>query len=179
MFREYEFDNYMVRIAEETDTESVIRLLQDTASSLQKKGILQWEYLLLGEDTKEIEQGVVAGTTYVVEANGEMVAAFNFSSKQNDWDIALWGKRNDAAYYIHRLAVNPKYRHQQIGRKLLSWIDHNLKLENGSVRLDCIANNPVLNKFYLDAGFTFVGYGEQEEERFSKYEKIHQVEKEE
>ncbi|QGS68018.1 hypothetical protein CV093_02960 [Oceanobacillus sp. 143] len=91
MFRTYEFDNYTVRIAGENDTESVIRLLQDTASNLQKKGVLQWEYLLQGEDTKEIEQGILAGTTYVAEANGKMVATFNFSSKQNDWDITLWG----------------------------------------------------------------------------------------
>ncbi|MFD1850801.1 GNAT family N-acetyltransferase [Oceanobacillus bengalensis] len=171
LFKSYMFGPYKVRKATEKDIEDIIELLQDVARWLESKGIMQWEYLLTGEENEEIKKDIVAGRTYLVEYAGEIAATFNFSSLQNDWDIELWGKRNDLAYYIHRLAVKREFQRQQLGKKILNWIDANIQLKGGYVRLDCIANNPVLNKFYQEAGFTFVRHVGEGEDKFSTYEK--------
>ena len=44
--------------------------------------------------------------------------------------------------------------------------------ENGYVRLDCVADNSVLNDFYQRAGYTFVGYASEGKDNFSLYEKL-------
>lgn len=172
LFREYKFENYQVRKADSKDTKAVIQLLRDTARWLQAKGVSQWEYLLEGGETEEIEQDILAGATYIVEnSEGDLAATFNLSSKQNDWDRHMWGIMDDFAYYLHRLAVAKDQHHKQVGKQLLEWIDGNIQMQNGYVRLDCVADNLVLDYYYQQAGYTFIGYVGDGEDKFSIYEK--------
>ncbi|WP_106494963.1 GNAT family N-acetyltransferase [Lentibacillus sp. Marseille-P4043] len=172
LFSQNCFDDYSVRLANEQDTAIVLQLLKDVANWLREKGIQQWGYLGSGGEDQEINQDILAGTTYVVEdAQGNIVATFNLSPKQNDWDVEMWGERNDEAYYLHRLAVARGHHNQQIGKRLLRWIDDNMLMNDGYLRLDCVAGNPVLNDYYQQAGFTFSGYTGEGEDKFSKYEK--------
>lgn len=172
LFREDTFGEYKVRKAMAGDTAAVIQLLQDAARWLDEKGISQWEYLRNGGDTTEIKQGILAGTTYVVEHNGKLAATMNLSDVQNEWDIELWDERKDHSFYIHRLAVAQTYRKQQVGRKLLDWVDQNIQLENGRIRLDCVADNLALNQFYQRAGYTLMDSVANGEDKFSLYEKL-------
>lgn len=172
VFKECRFDNFTVRTATTKDTEAVIQLLRGAASWLDEKGISQWSYLQNGGEDHEIKEGIAAGTTYVVEnSDDNLVATFNFSSDQNEWDVGMWGERDDLAYYIHRLAVHKDHHHNQIGRKILAWIDRNIQLQNGHVRLDCVASNQVLNDFYRSLGYRFVGHIGEGQDIFSLYEK--------
>ena len=171
LFRENTFGEYKVRKATNEDAEAVIQLLQDAARWLEGKGISQWEYLRNGGETAEIKQGILVGTTYIVERKKELAATLNLSNVQNEWDMELWGKCQEHSFYIHRLAVAQAYRKQQIGRKLLDWIDQNIRLEKGRIRLDCVADNPALNKFYQQAGYTLMDVVANGEDMFSLYEK--------
>jgi ribosomal protein S18 acetylase RimI-like enzyme len=83
----------------------------------------------------------------------------------------MWGERQDNACYLHRLAVDMDHHNQQIGRKLLHWMEDHIVLSNGYLRLDCVAANPALNSFYQRAGFTFAGYIGEGADKFSTYEK--------
>jgi GNAT superfamily N-acetyltransferase len=172
LFKEYTFNSYNVRKAELVDGETVFRILQDTASWLRSKGVAQWEEFLHDDGMiTTVNQAILSGITYIVGENaGDIVAVFNLSSEQNDWDIDMWGKRNDSAYYLHKLAVAKDYRRQQIGGQILGWIDDNIR-DGCVVRLDCYADNPILNQYYHQAGFTFVGYANRGEDRFSLYER--------
>lgn len=172
LFRQEAFEGFSVRSANIEDTDQVLKLLQDVALWLQEKGVDQWGYLREGGEDEEIRQDIAAGTTYIVkDADGSIAATFNLAPKQNSWDMDMWGERNDAAIYLHRLAVGRNYRHKQIGWKLLHWIEENLDF-TGDLRLDCVASNAVLNQFYQDAGFTFVGFVGSGENKFSTYEKV-------
>ncbi|WP_088051101.1 GNAT family N-acetyltransferase [Virgibacillus dakarensis] len=166
------FDDFSVRLASEKDTANVLQLLKDAANWLKAKEIPQWGYLGSGGEDEEIKQDILAGTTYVVEdVQANIVATFNLSPKQNDWDMEMWGKRDDKGYYLHRLAVDRGCRNQQIGKRLLRWIDDYLLIDDGYLRLDCVAANSVLNDYYQRAGFTFVGYIGAGDDKFSRYEK--------
>ncbi|WP_010098183.1 GNAT family N-acetyltransferase [Ornithinibacillus scapharcae] len=172
MFRTQQFDEYYVRIATEEDLVSVLEILKTAAKWVQSKGVNQWGYLLSGGEDDEIKDDLLAGKTYIIQSkDGDPVATFNFSNEQNEWDIEMWGKREDRAFYIHRLAVSQVHHHKQVGKRLLKWIDENIVLDEGYIRLDCVGNNSVLNLIYQDAGFEHVGYVGEGEDKFSLYEK--------
>ncbi|WP_284140856.1 GNAT family N-acetyltransferase [Virgibacillus sp. LDC-1] len=172
IFISNQFDAYPLRKATPSDADAVIRILKDAAVWIQAKGISQWEYLRAGGEDNEIIQDIHKGTTYVAEAkNGQIKASFNLSDIQNAWDLEMWGEKHDHAYYLHRLVVHPEYRHRQLGKKLLAWIDQNLGGNNSCIRLDCVGRNDVLNKFYQQAGYTYIGKAGVGEDAFSLYEK--------
>ncbi len=171
-FKNNPYEGFNIRNANKSDSETVIRILRDAASWLIEKDIYQWEYYLSDEAAREIRQGIKAGTTFLVEdSEGLEVAVFNLSPNQIELDISIWGERGEQAYYLHRLAVKENYYGRQIGKKILAWITDNIDQRHGILRLDCVANNPKLNQFYLDAGFSFAGHAEAMGITFSKYEK--------
>lgn len=172
LFQQYKFDEYTIEKANDPDSSAVFQILQGAAAWLEEKGISQWEHLHNEVEVNEIIEDIQAGITYkVMDNHGDIVAVFNFSEEQNEWDIAMWGKRKDNAYYIHRLAVHKDHHSKRIGRKILQWIDENILVNNGFVRLDCIADNLVLNDFYQHAGYRFAGHVGEDGDKFSTYEK--------
>lgn len=172
LFASDKFDDYIVRIANEEDIGKVLQLLKNAAFWLKEKGVNQWEYLRNGGENEEIIQDILAGTTFLVnDSKGELAATFNLSPKQNSWDIAMWGDRDDNAYYLHRLAVGKGYHNSQLGKKLIRWIDTTNLLNDGYIRLDCVGDNKVLNRFYTEAGYTFAGHTGEGDDKFCKYEK--------
>lgn len=172
VFHSKQLDEYYIQRATAEELDSVIDILKTAAKWIQSKGVNQWSYLLSGGEDEEIKNDLLAGKTYIVKTkDGEPVATFNISNQQNEWDLEMWGKRDDHAFYIHRLAVSQDYHHKQIGKKLLSWIDENIILDEGYIRLDCVGNNVVLNQFYQKIGFDHVGYIGEGEDKNSLYEK--------
>ncbi|WP_077324328.1 GNAT family N-acetyltransferase [Virgibacillus siamensis] len=170
-FKSYQFENCTVQQAVDTDADMVIAVLKGAAEWLESKGIQQWEYLRSGGEDTEIKADILAGATFLVkDSDGQVAATFNLSSKQNEWDIDVWGIRTDRAVYLHRLAVNRNYHRAGIGKKTLAWIMDNIVLPDGYIRLDCVGDNPVLNEYYLEAGFAFAGYTDIDAGKFSKYE---------
>lgn len=171
IFRMDQFNTFTIKKATLEDVQSVFQMLHDIAQTLKQKGIQQWEYLLDYQAILEVEAAVVEGTTYIVVDKEQLVATFNLTHDQSEWDQALWGERKDDALYLHRLAVHPMYRHQQIGLELLFWIEKNLLVTNGLIRLDCVGENHVLNEFYRQAGYMFQKTVDIEGTPFSLYEK--------
>ncbi|WP_404451130.1 GNAT family N-acetyltransferase [Virgibacillus necropolis] len=172
IFSTEEFFSYKVRQAIKEDTPSVVKMLTNAASWLKENGVDQWSYLHSGKENNEIEAAIIKGTTYVLEDDeGKFIASFNLSPEQNDWDLELWGNTNDQALYVHRLVVARGQHKKDIGKKLLAWMIKNIDQKIESIRLDCIGHNRVLNLFYQDAGFTYVGSHDMGGELFSKYER--------
>ncbi|TFJ91455.1 GNAT family N-acetyltransferase [Lentibacillus salicampi] len=171
LFKMDTFNTYMIRKAEADDAETVIGILRDAAEWLVNRGIHQWDFYLTEEAASEIREAIKAGTTYLVTDNTQPVATFNLSQLQNDLDVSIWGNRHDDALYLHRLAVNINYRRQKIGKQLLEWIMENSPADCEVLRLDCVADNPGLNQFYIDAGFIFSGHADAMAIQFSRYEK--------
>ncbi|HLR60953.1 MAG TPA: GNAT family N-acetyltransferase [Lentibacillus sp.] len=172
LFKMDTFESYNVRKAGMDDIHEVIRMLRDAAKWLIDKGIHQWDFYLTDEAALEVREAIKAGTTYLVKNKDDgPVATFNLSQSQNGLDTRLWGNRDDESLYLHRLAIDKNYRHKHIGKRLLRWIQENSQTGNNVLRLDCVADNPGLNQFYVNAGFAFSGYAEAMGIQFSMYEK--------
>lgn len=61
---------------------------------------------------------------------------------------------NSDIYELDHLAVLPKYRHNGIGKKLLSFAEKTVKGQNGKViKIGIIEENTTLKNWYIENGF--------------------------
>lgn len=172
LFITSDFSDFKVRLATNEDVPLIIEMLTNAAGWLKDNGIDQWSYLHSGKENHAIEAAVKNETTYVVEdTNGNLVASFNLSSVQNSWDKELWGTTTNSCLYLHRLVVAHTEHNKRIGSRLLKWMLENIQMRKGCLRLDCVGHNQVLNRFYQDAGFEFIGSHDMGGDLFSKYER--------
>ncbi|WP_231868354.1 GNAT family N-acetyltransferase [Fictibacillus phosphorivorans] len=151
------------------DHEVIISLLKEIAQWLKDHKINQWSYLLVGGDDEEIIYAIQHDHTYKVLKDDTLIATFTLSPEQSEWDQHIFGK--DAfsdSMYLHRLAVVPEYMNQGIGKEILHWIQENMGKEKKYIKLDCVADNVKLNRFYQDNGFEYLG----ETDNHSKYRKV-------
>ena len=149
---------YTIRTATEEESDSIITLLKEVAQWLQHKEVDQWQYLLGGEATDEILEGIREKYTYVITKEDEMIGTVTVSPKQNEWDEHIFGKEEVSnSLYIHRFAVNRKYKGNGIGEWMLRWIEENVQHDKELLKLDCVGHNRILNDFYKKNGFEYVG----------------------
>jgi ribosomal protein S18 acetylase RimI-like enzyme len=88
-----------------------------------------------------------------VEHSGQFVATICLQDADDD----TWNELGDAevmAGYVHGLAIRAHVRRMGIGHSLLSFAERSFR-EQGKrfVRLDCVADNDVLTKYYLQNGY--------------------------
>jgi GNAT superfamily N-acetyltransferase len=98
-----------------------------------------------------IEQGEV----YLAVVAGEPPVA----TVTLQWeDPPLWGERPPDAGYVHRLAVRRRHAGEGWGRRLIDWAEERVA-ERGRplLRLDCVAANSGLVRYYSGLGFRRVG----------------------
>ncbi|ABK86053.1 GNAT family N-acetyltransferase [Bacillus sp. Gnz1/3] len=149
---------YTIRTATEEESDSIITLLKEVAQWLQHKEVDQWQYLLGGEATDEILEGIREKYTYVITKEDEIIGTVTVSPKQNEWDEHIFGKEEVSnSLYIHRFAVKRKYKGNGIGEWILQWIEENVQHDKEFLKLDCVGHNRTLNDFYKKNGFDYVG----------------------
>ncbi|MFC5472249.1 GNAT family N-acetyltransferase [Cohnella suwonensis] len=160
--------------AEPEHTQDVMRLLVNTAEWLLSKGSSQWNSLLRGEDSHNTPEAINRGEVYLFKEESKTAGMVMLLANPSPWDLELWEDRaNDgAAVYVHRLAVNRKFSGKGVGNRMMKWVEQQTpELSRTVIRLDCIASNEVLNRFYSKLGYEHVGQASNENGLFSKYEK--------
>jgi ribosomal protein S18 acetylase RimI-like enzyme len=143
-----------LRLAEENDLATLVRLRDDAARWMPAVGITgQWRPGELGQDHF---RGVMAdGEVWLAEAGGRVAGAWELWWQDED----AWGRRPPVAGYVHRLMVDRASARPGTGRVLLHAAERRVA-EAGRefVRLDCLAGNARLNACYRHAGYRVVGH---------------------
>ncbi len=143
-------------------------IIQAVSIWLGQKNINQWQSFVNGEANEVIIQAVEQGETWLVFDGVESIATFNMATRQNDWDVNLWGNKTDRAYYLHRVAIKPAYMKAGIGEHILSYVEQTATSENiPAVRLDCVQSSQKLNDYYQSNGYNVVSI----KDSFNLYEK--------
>ncbi|RUS47213.1 GNAT family N-acetyltransferase [Cohnella sp. AR92] len=157
------------RQARPEDASKVMELLVQTAAWLRSTGSTQWSGLLEGVDSHNTVDAVARGDVFVFEGDGHLAGMVMLLRQPSQWDKELWGETgHEGSVYLHRLAVSRLYRGRQLGRDMLNWAKNGIRFEGQDrIRLDCIADNPVLNDFYARMGYRHRGISES---GFCKYE---------
>ena len=139
--------------AAENDFDSVFGLYQNTAKWFAEKGINQWsQWLSPDEKQKEWLQNRLAKGEFWFAKNesSELVGMFRLMYEDEEY----WGKQDIAAGYVHSLITLRAFSGQNIGEKMLQFVENELiRKEIFTFRLDCVATNERLCNYYLSQGF--------------------------
>jgi len=131
------------------EADSVYNLLDDAAVWLSARGIEQWKP---GELPRSVvRDGIARGEVFVVRAENTLVATLQLQES----DTETWGPDAGDALYVHRLCVAQSHAGQELGRRLLDWAGTTARARGRRwLRLDCVASNDRLRRYYASAGFT-------------------------
>lgn len=142
-----------VRPATLADAATILELWQSSARWLLSKGIVQWRPEYFNRDSV-VEFLTNGSDAYVAEIDGVAVGTYVVT-----WsDPVIWEELDDGqAGYIHRFAVNREYKGSGIGTYLIRSAEEQIRSKGKKhVRLDCMADNERLNRYYAELGFRFV-----------------------
>ena len=133
------------------DIETIFEFYQ-AATNLQKDKLMvswpEFEREMVKTEVTENRQWKI-----IIDGKIACVWATTFSDPQ------IWEERNeDPAVYIHRIAVNPDFRGQNLVAKIVDWAKHYAKDHNKKfIRMDTVGENIGLINHYSKCGFDFLG----------------------
>jgi len=135
-------------LARPDDAASVYRLLNDAAVWLEARGIEQWKPGALPRAV--VSGGIARGEIFVVRDQDALVATLQLEAS----DPATWGPDAGDALYLHRLCVARAHAGGGLGLRLLDWAAATARARGlRLLRLDCVAANDTLRRYYARAGF--------------------------
>ena len=130
------------------DADAVYALLHEAAVWLTARGISQWKPGALPRSV--VEAGIARGEIFVVRPAGGLVATLQLEES----DPGTWGDDAGDALYLHRLCVARSEASQGLGLQLLDWARTEARARGRRLlRLDCVASNARLRRYYEAAGF--------------------------
>lgn len=139
-----------IRRATAGDAEALRTMLIEAANWIYSAhGIRQWHEHMF---TSEIISAFVRDYEVFVAVQGEELAGcFSVHWAYEE----IWGEKfHDDAGYVHRLTVSRSFKGQGIGKQMLDWAANYIRERGKSwLRLDCMADNPSLNRYYQGLGF--------------------------
>ena len=164
-----------IELAEITDLESVVKIINACATDLIRKNIFQWSEKYPSRDIfkNDIESNVL----YVFKDKSKIIGCIALcSNKDLEYKDVKWLTEDSKNLYIHRLAVDPKFQKLGVGKSLMDFTEMYAK-KNGfkSIRLDTFSQNKRNNKFYKSRKYVKLGdvfFPMQSEYPFHCYEKI-------
>jgi ribosomal protein S18 acetylase RimI-like enzyme len=144
----------LLRKAEKPDEAAVLAIMRDAAAWLEEKGIPQWKGVLTPKGEELVRERVKTGAAYLASLRGKNIGTLSIFWE----DIFSWGEigADGSAGYIHGLAVSRRFAGKEIGKDILNWAIEFIKTKKPRVRLDCMAENSRLCRYYEGMGFKYV-----------------------
>lgn len=137
------------------DFAAAMLILGEAAARLQARGIQQWSYPLPPGLGRLLEEEIVAGHLYLARLATDQRPIGVFRLR---WEDAYWTTTPGAAGYVHSFALCDDACGYGIGEQLLGWIGDYLRdRQCHYLRLDCMASNSRLRRYYEDQDFRYRG----------------------
>ena len=143
-----------VREARSDDFEAILAIGDLVAVALLARGI-RWNPNVLTR--AHLADWLRQGALFVAETRGEVIGSVAVWRRDPDG----WWPAGDRAGYIRDLMIAPRLRGQGVGAKTLLWAENYLRgLGHHMARLDCLASNERLCRYYSNIGYQQVGVSE-------------------
>ena len=140
------------RAAQLGDVPDIVDVLSEAAAWAKARGIERWWSVPFPETW--VRRGVERGDVFVIELGPRVIGTLTLTRQ----DRLMWGDRPPEAGYLHRLAIRRDFAHQGFGKHALDWAGSLVRSWGRSkLRLDCLATNESLVRYYLGQGFKEVG----------------------
>ncbi len=145
----------VIRAAGPDDLPTVHEILDGAAAWLAEQGIRQWP---IPYPREPIARAFAERGLWVGARGGRIVATMRTARR----DPEIWGEDPVPALYVHGLAARREPLGRGSGLELLRWAARAAGQEGLEVvRLDCLAGNDRLCRYYRQAGFRHVRDVEQ------------------
>lgn len=133
------------------DIQEIFRLYNIATDFQKSKFIVHWPEFELSLVQTEIDEN--RQWKIIIDGKIACVWATTFNDPQ------IWEERNhDPSVYIHRIAVNPEFRGQNLVQQIAEWAkQYALSNEKRFVRMDTVGENTGLINYYTKCGFEFLG----------------------
>jgi len=163
----------MIRKALLQEIPQLLELTRACAKKMIAEGILQWNEHYPNADAfkKDVERDEL----FVMISNNDIVGCITISTlKDEEYDSIQWLTPDATNFYIHRLAIHPKFQHQGFAKQLMDFAEKMAEEKKAtSIRLDTFSKNIRNQKFYEARGYTKLGgiyFPKQSEFPFYCYE---------
>ena len=148
-----------LRVARADQPESSAAIIEEVAVWGAAAGFPSWlPGSFTGPDSRGISNlrgDIAAGGLYLLWRGDDAVGTFSLL----EHDPIFWPEAGDEALYLHRFAVRRSAA--GAGRHAVEWcLAEAARRDRSFVRLDCLADNPGIGRYY--ARFGFVAVGEEE-----------------
>ena len=165
------YRNMLYRMAEESDIESILGLVQSAILEMERQGIFQWDSIYPSRD--DFLDDIREETLFVGMADQEIAVVFTVNKACDEqYKNGAWKYPNTEYRIIHRLCVDPKYQNMGIAKETLDQIENELRQVGvESIRLDVFYNNPFALSLYRNRGYKEVGTAEWRKGKFYLMEK--------
>ena len=159
------------RLGTTQDLDLICSLIKDAIAEMEKNGIYQWDEIYPARS--DFEEDIKNNNLYVVFDEDILIAFYVISGEYDEqYNNAEWKYETDSAYILHRFCVSPKVQNRGIGKKVLQYIEQQIKdMGYKSVRLDTFTENPFAQKLYRHNGYESRGYADWRKGRFDLMEK--------
>lgn len=164
---------YLIIRAKVSEVDVVLGILVGAAEWIASQGINQWGHYLDGSGRVELAEAMALGEVYMLVRDGAPVGTISLGLAPSAWDREIWGADvpADEAAYVHRLAVARSAAGTGVGAAMLDWAEGEAAARGRRfLRLDCVAHNESLNRYYARR-FEARGVAENIGMEFRRWEK--------
>jgi GNAT superfamily N-acetyltransferase len=151
--------------AKPAEVDVIVEVLTEAARWLLERGIVQWPDPFPRDRVARL---VDSGEFWLGRVGGRVVATAALR-----WDDPVfWGERPPDAGYVHALAVRRSQAGCGLGAKVLEWAQERVEgVGRRYLRLDCLAANEELRRYYERLGFSCRGEVRVDDFTASLYER--------
>jgi ribosomal protein S18 acetylase RimI-like enzyme len=130
--------------------------VREVADWLSARGNPQWKHWHSDYGLKLLRERLENDEVYLATREAEPVATLTIQ-----WsDPMVWGEKGEdgLAGYIHAIAITRAVGGLRVGERLLEWAVERIAARGKRyARLDCMAGNEILCRYYQVRGFTPLG----------------------
>ena len=147
----------IIRKANKTDLENIMKMYTSCVKGMIKNGIDQWDETY--PNAGVIMEDLIAQTYFVAIENNVIIGGINIDLDQDKTYLDInWEDTSNSFLVVHRLAVKEEFWKKKIGKKLMIFAENRV-IEKGlkSIRLDTYSGNPKAMEFYRRLGYRELG----------------------
>lgn len=148
-----------IQKAAPADLSAILRLLNETAAGLHRRGIRQWE---TPWDPEEIRAEIAGGRVWSAWDGGALAGTFSL----RPLETASWlpgDAEPGGQWYLYRVALHPSRQGRGEGQTLVRFACSLAQEAKKNLYLDCWAGSGALRRFYTSAGFDTIGIFPEED----------------
>lgn len=154
-------------VARPEDLPLVMEILAEAAAWLKQKGIDQWPSPPNEHWQRRMAAAIQQDEMYTVGNTPNRFGIVRFT-----WSDPYWPDDNLAGY-VHSMAIRPAMQGKNVGGAILSWVAMMAQQQGRQfLRLDCLASNGRLRRYYEEQGFTYRGEVQDHDYMAALYEKM-------